>query len=85
VAWDFSRAAARAVSDAMPLLEKAKKVRIVTVLNEKRLDPKHSAEELAKNLSRHRIDVVLDRVDAKGRPAGGVLEPMSPPMNWICW
>ena len=74
VAWDFSRAAARAVSDAMPLLEKAKKVRIVTVLNEKRLDEKHSAEELAKNLSRHGIDVVLDRVDARGRPAGGVLE-----------
>ena len=74
VAWDFSRAAARAVSDAMPLLEKAKKVRIVTVLNEKRLDNKHSAEELAKNLSRHGIDVVLDRVDAKGRPASGVLE-----------
>ena len=74
VAWDFSRAAARAVSDAMPLLEKAKKVRVVTVLNEKRLDNKHSAEELSKNLSRHGIDVVLDRVDAKGRPAGGVLE-----------
>ena len=74
VAWDFSRAAARAVADAIPLLEKAKKVRIVTVLNEKRLDNKHSAEELAKNLSRHGIDVVLDRVDAQGRPAGGVLE-----------
>ena len=38
VAWDFSRAAARAVSDAIPLLEKAKKVRVVTVLNEKHLD-----------------------------------------------
>jgi nucleotide-binding universal stress UspA family protein len=74
VAWDFSRAAARAVSDAMPLLEKAKMVRIVTVLNEKRLDSKHSAEELAKNLSRHGVEIVLDRVDAKGRPIGGVLE-----------
>ena len=42
IAWDFSRAAARAVSDAMPLLEKAKKVRIVTVTNEKKLDTKHS-------------------------------------------
>src|SRR4051812_365080 len=31
VAWDFSRAAARAVSDALPLLERAKKARIVTV------------------------------------------------------
>lgn len=74
VAWDFSRAAARAVSDAMPLLEKAKRVRVVTVLNEKRLDRKHSAEELSKNLSRHGIEVVLDRVDAKSRPIGAVLE-----------
>ena len=74
VAWDFSRAAARAVSDAMPLLEKAKRVRVVTVLNEKQLDRKHSAEELSKNLSRHGVDVVLDRVEAKGRPIGAVLE-----------
>jgi nucleotide-binding universal stress UspA family protein len=74
VAWDFSRAAARAVSDAIPLLEKAKKVRVVTVLNEKHLDNKHSAEELSKHLSRHGIDVVLDRVDAKGRRIGEVLE-----------
>jgi nucleotide-binding universal stress UspA family protein len=74
VAWDFSRAAARAVADAIPLLEESKKVRVVTVLNEKHMDNKHSAEELSKNLSRHGIDVVLDRVDAKGRPIGDVLE-----------
>jgi len=73
VAWDFSRAAARAVADAMPLLEKARKVRVVTVLNEKTLDRKHSAEELSKNLARHDIDVVLDKVDAKGRAIGVVL------------
>lgn len=46
----------------------------VTVTNEKRLDIKHSAEELAKNLTRHGIDVVLDKVDANGRPIGEVLE-----------
>jgi hypothetical protein len=74
IAWDFSRAAARAVSDAMPLLEKARKVRIVTVTNEKKLDSKHSAEALAKNLARHGIDVVLDKVDANGRRIGEVLE-----------
>jgi nucleotide-binding universal stress UspA family protein len=74
VAWDFSRTAARAVSDALPLLEKAKRVRVVTVTNEKTLDSKHSAEELAKNLARHGIDVVLDRVDAEGKPIGEVLE-----------
>jgi len=74
VAWDFSRAAARAVADAIPLLERAAKVRVVSVLNEKHLDRKHSAEELSKNLSRHGIDVMLDRVDAKGMAIGAVLE-----------
>jgi len=74
VAWDFSRAAARAVADAIPLLERAAKVRVVSVLNEKHLDRKHSAEELSKNLSRHGIDVMLDRVDAGGRAIGAVLE-----------
>lgn len=73
IAWDFSRAAARAVADALPLLDKARKVHIVTVINEKAIDSKHSAEELAKNLSRHGIDVVLDKVDAKGRPIDDVL------------
>lgn len=74
VAWDFSRAAARAISDALPLLEKARKVCVVTVTNEKILDTKHSAEELAKNLTRHGIDVLLDKVDAKGKAIGEVLE-----------
>jgi nucleotide-binding universal stress UspA family protein len=73
VAWDFSRAAARAVADAIPLLEKAKIVRIVTVQNEKVIDSKHSSEELAKNLSRHGIDVIIDHVDAAGRSIGEAL------------
>ena len=58
----------------MPLLEKARKVRIVTVTNEKKLDSKHFAEELARNLARHGIDVVMDKVDADGRRIGEVLE-----------
>jgi len=73
VAWDFSRAAARAVSDSLPLLERAARVRVVSVLNERHLDRRHSAEELSKNLSRHGIDVMLDRVDASGRAIGDVL------------
>jgi len=74
VAWDFSRAAARAVADAIPILEKAREVRIVTVTNEKVIDSGHSAEELAKNLSRHGINVVLDKLDAAARAIGEVLE-----------
>lgn len=74
VAWDFSRAAARAVSDALPFLELAKKVRVVTVTKEKALNSKRSPEELAKNLARHGIDVVVDEVEARGNPIGNVLE-----------
>ncbi len=74
VAWDFSRAAARAVADAVPILERASEVRIVTVMNEKVIDSKHSAEELARNLARHGIDVVLDKVNAAGREISEVLE-----------
>lgn len=74
VAWDFSRAAARAVADALPLLEKARTVRIVTVTDEKKLDTRHSPVELAKNLARHGIDVVLDKAEAGGRRIGEVLE-----------
>jgi nucleotide-binding universal stress UspA family protein len=74
VAWDFSRAAARAVADAIPLLEKARHVRIVTVLGEKSIDSKRSTEELAKNLSRHGLEVELEKADAKGRTIGETLE-----------
>ena len=74
VAWDFSRAAARAISDAVPLLEKARKVRVVTIVDEKDIDTKHSAEELAKNLARHGIDIVLDKIEGESKPIGSVLE-----------
>ena len=70
----ISARGARAIADAIPVLEKVKEVRIVTVANEKVLDTKHSGEELAKNLSRHGIDVILENVDAAGRSIGEVLE-----------
>jgi nucleotide-binding universal stress UspA family protein len=73
VAWDFSRPAARAVADALPLLEKAKRVFVVTAVNEKALDTKRSGAELAKHLSRHGVNVVLDVIDAAGRNIGDVI------------
>jgi len=74
VAWDFSRPATRAIADAMPILEKAKRVCIVTVANEKTIDTRHSGVELAKHLARHGIEIILDEVDAEGRRIGEVLE-----------
>jgi nucleotide-binding universal stress UspA family protein len=64
VAWDFSRPATRAVADAMPILEAAKRA----------IDTRRSGPELAKHLSRHGVEVVLDEIDAKGRGIGEVFE-----------
>ena len=74
VAWDFGRPAARAVADALPLLEKAKRVFVLTVANEKVIDTKRSGAELAKHLARHGVNVTLDVVDAAGRSIGEAIE-----------
>lgn len=73
VAWDFSRPAARAVADALPILKKAKRVHIVTITHEKDIPDRRSAEELAKNLGSHGVQVVLDTTDAVGRRIGDAL------------
>lgn len=72
-AWDFTRQSSRAVADALPILQQAKHVFILTVTNEKIIDTKRSGVELAKYLARHGVDVVLDVVDAAGRDIGTVL------------
>jgi nucleotide-binding universal stress UspA family protein len=73
VAWDYSRTAARAVADAIPLLQRAKSVRIVTVTHEKTFDASRATYELATHLSRHGVSVTVDEVDAAGRDIGTVL------------
>lgn len=73
VAWDFSRPATRAVADALPFLQKAKKVYVLTISNDKDIDMKQSASELAKNLARHGVEAVLDVVDRDGRDVGNAI------------
>ena len=73
VAWDFSRTAVRAVADAIPFLERAKTVRIVCVVNEKSFRSSRASSELATHLSRHGINVIVDKVDSTGRAIGDVL------------
>jgi nucleotide-binding universal stress UspA family protein len=73
VAWDYSRTAARAVADAIPLLQRAKSVRIVTVTHEKTFDASRATYELATHLSRHGVSVTVDEVNAAGRDIGTVL------------
>jgi nucleotide-binding universal stress UspA family protein len=73
VAWDFSRPAARAVADALPLLQRAKAVRVVTVAEDKPIETRRAAPELAKHLALHGIKAELDSEHAAGRSVGQVL------------
>jgi nucleotide-binding universal stress UspA family protein len=77
VAWDHSRPATRAVADALPLLKAAKRVHVVTVVDEKRLARPRSGVELSKHLARHGVEVAFEEVHAKGRPIGDTLEAYS--------
>lgn len=74
VAWDSSRPAARAVGDAMPILERAKTVRVVTITQEKASDTKHSGAELMRHLAFHGIEIVVEEEEAAGRSIGQALE-----------
>jgi nucleotide-binding universal stress UspA family protein len=73
IAWDFSRPAARAVADALPILATAGTVRIVTVTDEKTIAARRPAAELARHLACHGIEAAIDAEPAAGRPIGQVL------------
>jgi nucleotide-binding universal stress UspA family protein len=74
VAWDCSGPATRAVADALPLLQRAKSVRIFTVVGDKALDQSGSGSELSRHLARHGVDIILDEVKSQKRPIGEVFE-----------
>jgi nucleotide-binding universal stress UspA family protein len=74
VAWDKGRAASRAIADAMPILQAAKRVHLLTVLGEKPIVSKRSGAELAEHLAAHGADISLKELYAAGRAIGKVLE-----------
>lgn len=73
IAWDFSRPATRAVADAMPFLQHAKQVRVVTVSDDKVTKKAATATDLAKYLARHGVTATLEETKAGGRAIGDVL------------
>jgi nucleotide-binding universal stress UspA family protein len=64
--WDGSRAAARAVNDALPLLAKAKKVTLLIVLNEKTKGNNREIRgvDIATHLARHDVNVEIETIPA---------------------
>jgi nucleotide-binding universal stress UspA family protein len=60
ICWDGSRLAARAVRDAMPLLEQAEAITIITVNAESSVPPDASAAHLMRHLSRLGVPIEID-------------------------
>ena len=67
VAWDASREAARAVNDALPILQRAQAVGVVTV-NPREGPFGHGEEpgaDIALHLARHGVKVEVQRIEAR--------------------
>jgi nucleotide-binding universal stress UspA family protein len=64
ICWDGSRAATRAVADAMPFLKKAKQVEIVMVSAKKAKDDEIPGVDLGQHLARHGLKVDVKRITA---------------------
>ena len=74
VAWDGSRVAARAVADARPLFERASRLSILTVLDEKPLHEKDAGERLAAGLRKRRVPAEAVPIYAEDCPIGVTLQ-----------
>lgn len=64
ICWDGSRQAARAVADAMPFLERAKKVEIVVVFGEPGKAYQTRGAVMSEHLTRHGVPVEVKRITA---------------------
>uniref|UniRef100_B0SYH2 UspA domain protein n=1 Tax=Caulobacter sp. (strain K31) TaxID=366602 RepID=B0SYH2_CAUSK len=74
VAWDGTRSAARALADALPILERARAVRIVTFINEKEAARPGLAAEAARHLATHGVQAAIDEIDASGQRIGRAID-----------
>lgn len=62
VCWDGSRAAARAISDAMPLLSKTGLVEVVIVDKERGKEDQIEGVDMGQHLARHNLKVDVHRI-----------------------
>jgi nucleotide-binding universal stress UspA family protein len=73
VAWDYSRPAARAVADALPILRAAGHAHVVTVTDDKELNPRLGTIELARHLAKHKIEATIHQITRGKRGIGEAL------------
>jgi len=65
IAWDGSRVAARAVADALPFLERAAAITVLTVLDEKPLKDEDAGDRLVVALRRRGLEAEAAKVKAE--------------------
>jgi nucleotide-binding universal stress UspA family protein len=73
VAWDYSREAARALGDALPILRRARNVHVVTILGEKDLATRCVAADVEAFLASHQVPHSLEQLTAGNEPVSGLL------------
>ena len=74
IAWDGSAVAARAASDAQPLLHRASHVSIVTVVDEKPINNNDIGKQLAEKLNRRGLAAEAISITAEDCPIGETLQ-----------
>jgi nucleotide-binding universal stress UspA family protein len=74
IAWDGGRAAARAVGDATVLLDRATKISVITVVDEKPLREKNAGERLAGGLRNRGLEAEVVTTVTRGRAIGAALQ-----------
>lgn len=74
IAWDGSRVAARAVSDAREFLQRAQTVTIACVTDERALPVQDAAARLAKYLARWHIEAEVALMQSRGQPIAEALQ-----------
>ena len=74
IAWDHSAPAARAVADALPMLQAAVNVRIITATDEKTPAEQKSGAALVSHLAEHGIKATFETVKIGGSSVGKVFE-----------
>jgi nucleotide-binding universal stress UspA family protein len=74
IAWDHSAPAARAIADALPLLQSAASVRIVTATDKKSAEELRSGAALVDHLAEHGIKSSFETIRVGGSSVGKVFE-----------
>jgi nucleotide-binding universal stress UspA family protein len=74
IAWDHTAPAARAVADALPMLQDAAEVRIVTATDEKSQAEVDSGAALVRHLSEHGVNATFEAIRIDGSSVGKVFE-----------